>query len=209
MEFDFSWLHFVSSELSNLHIFAQNDPTEITPEMKKMIMDNMDVAAKAVREKTGQTMALIAIPAIPVGLFLLWFIVNIIYKTFTGVADKTAEKLETPLDKAQLGLLKLKRKVKEKITGKEYKPEFEYDDDDDETAEEAEEKKPVEVPKFGDILRKFVLQQVTEDDIDKALAYQETNPNGKKIGEILSDSGIISRIEIDQTLKIQEKRRTG
>ncbi|MEE8483458.1 MAG: hypothetical protein V3S46_02580 [Nitrospinota bacterium] len=198
MDADLTILQTIIDTLSDLSVpfAAEHESQSVT----KMLKENMDAAEEMVREKTQQVGVIFALAAIPIVLIVVGFAVKLLYDMYTGAADKVAEGVKAGSNIIKDASDKLKKAMVKKA--------IDEDDDDDYEDEEEEEPPAKKVKKmlFGEILKKFVMQTLADEEIKEALAIQKNSNPPRKIGQILEDTGKISKTEIAHVLKIQKKQ---
>ncbi len=196
MDADLTILQAIIDSFSDLSVpfAADGDGQSVT----KMLEEKMDAAEEMVREKTEQVGVLFALAAIPIVLVVLGIVIKLLYDIYTGAADKVADGVKAGSDIIKDASDKLKKAlVKNAIAD---------DDDDYEDEEEEPPEKKVKKMLFGEILKKFVTPTLADEEIEEALVIQKNFNPPKKIGEILEDTGKISKAEIAHVLKIQKKQ---
>lgn len=182
--------------------FAQSK--ESSDAIKEMLEKNMAAAEKMVADKTEQVGGLFAMVVIPIVLIIGAFLIKTVYGWYTGAADKAIAGVKSASKSVKIGTAKLKAMMAKKADAEEEEEE-EYEEEEEELP--PEKKEPVRKKMlFGVILTKFVMPSLTEADIKEAMAIQENSNPRKKLGEVLEESGKISKSVIAQVLKIQQKQ---
>ena len=156
---------------------------EIAETAKEIARRHAEEAEALVRGKTGHAAVLSGYVIIPVALFVGALAIKILYGIFTKTADKIGAGIHIASATIQSAVSAGEGK---KTGGKE-------------------EKAPKARLLFGEILRLYVAPAITEEDIRAALAKQ-TEIKTKLIGEILLESGKITKSDLAKVMKYQLKR---
>ena len=199
---DFTYLNDIFGCLVAVDPFSFN--IEIPDDAKEMMQRQLDNAESAVAERTNQATALISIVIVPIAIFVGLFILKVFYDIFTKTADTVADGISDATDRIKSTMYKMKSNDSDSDDG-------EYDSEEEEDGEIADEKKSSagkgrKRMLFGEIITKYILEHITEEDIEKALAAQSSESPDKKLGEILLEAGHITNSDILRALKIQEKQ---
>ncbi len=205
MEFDLS---FIINSLGG--IFAEIDPNQMADDEVARFIEKFGKVGDAIDEQTGDASKYIKLLILPIAIFFAFYAIKIIFSTITKATDSAGAGISGRFTN-------LKERL-EKLRGPNYSDEeydFEGDDGDldepiDEPAKEAEiTRELVKQLLFGEVITKYVSSAVRKEDIEDALAIQGNGDSGKKLGEILIDTGKLTRLEVSQALKIQETRKGG
>ncbi|MDH5542704.1 MAG: hypothetical protein OEY64_07045 [Nitrospinota bacterium] len=198
---EFALVSDIIVNISQFDPFSIN--IEVPDEAKEIFRRKLESSESAVAERTDQAKALVSIVLVPLAIFVALFVLKVIYDIFTKTADSVVDGISDATDRVKAALLS--KHVAETDE------DDEYEDDEEQTSESREEKEAEAKEKkkrmlFGEILTKYILEHVTEEDIEKALAVQKEQTPEKRIGEILLEAGHVTNSDILRALKIQEKQ---
>lgn len=178
--------HFLSAEL-------EEEQKEVAQEVAQEVAKAFEGVAE---KKTTQVHTIITVVLIPVGLIIGVFLLKMVYDMFTGAVDKVGKGVGT-----------ISNKLKTAVAG-----DTRAAAKNDSTARlPAMPKDPSKSGSrtmlLGQIIIRFVNETLTENDVEKAVRLQKQSDNGKKIGEILVEQGVVTHDDVARALKIQKKAR--
>lgn len=165
-------------------------------EEQKAIAKEIGKAFDGIAEKkTEQVHTIITVMLVPVALIIGAYLLKLAYGLFTGTADKVGK-----------GVGSISSKLKAAVAG---------DAKSSATKNDSTAKLPV-MPKdpsksgnramlLGQIIIRFVNASVTEKEVEDAVRVQKQSGNGRKIGEILVEQGVVTGDDVQRALKIQKK----
>lgn len=168
---------------------------EMEEEQKEIAKEIAKAFDGVAEKKTEQVHTIITVMLVPVALIIGAYLLKLAYDLFTGTADKVGK-----------GVGSISSKLKAAVAGDAKSAAAKNDS----TA-----KLPV-MPKdpsksgsramlLGQIIIRFVNASVTEQEVENAARIQKQSGNGKKIGEILMEQGVVTGDDVQRALKIQKK----
>jgi hypothetical protein len=161
---------------------ADEAADDIAETAKEIAQQHSEAADKLIAQKTGHVAVISAYFIIPIALIAGAFAVKIIYGLFTKTADKIGEGIKSSSAKIQSAL-------------------------GDSSPETSEPGKPKRKLLLGEILTRYVADSITDEDIKKALTTQKSTRPKKLIGELLLEERVVTKSDVAQAIKIQEKLR--
>ncbi|MBI5178894.1 MAG: hypothetical protein HZA04_06505 [Nitrospinae bacterium] len=159
--------------------------------LKDTARQNMDAAEKMVKHKEKQVMGMTGMIALPVALLIGAFLIKIVYSMFTKTADTVGKGVKTATAKIKTSF------VEKEVVNEDPAPSAPPKD----PARTSARRRML----FGEVLKRFVVTTLSDADIERAVAAQREGKKVKKIGEVLVELGAISKTDVAQALKIQEK----
>lgn len=168
---------------------------EMDDEQKAIAKEVAKAFDGVAEKKTEQVHTIITVMLVPVALIIGVYLLKVVYDLFTGAADKVGK-----------GVGSISSKLKATVAGDAKAAPAKNDS----TA-----KLPV-MPKdpsksgsramlLGQVIIRFVNSTVTEREVENAVRTQKQSGNGKKIGEILIEQGVVTSDDVQRALKIQKK----
>ncbi len=168
---------------------------EMDEEQKAVAKEVAKAFDGVAEKKTEQVHTIITVMLIPVALIIGVYLLKLAYDLFTGAADKVGK-----------GVGSISSKLKATVAG----------NGKDEPAKNKSSAKLPAMPKdpsksgsrtmlLGQIIIRFVNATLTEQEVENAVRLQKQSNNGKKIGEILVEQGVVTNDDVQRALKIQKK----
>jgi hypothetical protein len=159
---------------------ADEAADEIADTAKEIARQHAEASEVLVAKKTENAAVIGAYILIPIALIVGAFAAKVIYGVFTKTADKVGDGIKSASSKIQSAIA------------------------DNEVVHEKKQKQRL---LLGEILMRYIVNSLSAAELENALKKQRENERNKRIGEILLENGLVSKSDIAQAIKIQEKAR--
>lgn len=164
---------------------------EIEEEHKELAKEVVKAFDGVAEKKTEQVHTIITVLLIPLAMIIGGFLLKMVYDLFTGAADKVGKGVGSISSKLKSG--NGGSRASGKSSGK--LPRMPVDPS----------KSSSRMMLLGQVIIRFVNPSLTDKDVENAVRIQKQSNNGKKIGEILVEQGVVTKDDVLRALKIQKK----
>lgn len=147
-------------------------------------------------KKTEQVHTIITVMLIPIGLIIGAFLIKMAYDFFTGAADKVGKGVGSISSKLKATVAEAVKPAPDKKSQSSGKL----------SAMPKDPSKAESRPRLlGEVIIRFVNASLTAREVEDAVRSQKQSNNGKRIGEILIERGVVTSDDVQRALKIQKK----
>ncbi len=185
--------HFLFDTLDSLGGGASFIAAEIGEGRGEMLKEYEKAFEGVAEQKTSQFHTFIAVVMVPIALVIGGLAIKFVYGMFTKTADKVGKGLGNITSKIKLPQADEGKKASDSSLNLPPPPV--------DPSKSTQKRRML----FGEIIVRFVNPTVSSQDVEQAVQLQKAQGNGKKLGQVMAERGLISDSDIIKALKIQEK----